>query len=231
MRRRLRPRRKRHPKLDAAAGLSWWRHLLERFPMMYPTALTPILVGLVVGIMVTSPEHRLPTQKFPWAPSVCMCILSWCPALLASMLWVRTLMRTYCANRATLTHTLTPSAWLQDCTYSAFFIPVTTVFDISLTRCSTAMRLPDVPSLLPYGTFTWEHKRLTDCRLPSRAAGTGSPSPTLWQVWCLRVGTSCVCSCSDLRGAMCMPSTAELAGIALFACVPCVEHHSTGASA
>jgi hypothetical protein len=28
---------------------------------------------------------------------------------------------------------------LQDCTYSAFFIPVTTVFKISLTRCVNTM--------------------------------------------------------------------------------------------
>ena len=34
----------------------WWRHLLERVPVMYPTALTPILVSLVVGIMVSPLE-------------------------------------------------------------------------------------------------------------------------------------------------------------------------------
>lgn len=58
-RRRLRPCRKHHPRLDLAVAHPWWRHLLERVPMMYPTALTPILVGLVVGIMVSLPVTSL----------------------------------------------------------------------------------------------------------------------------------------------------------------------------
>jgi len=35
-----------------AASTSRWRRWLEQLPMMYPTALTPILIGLIVGIMV-----------------------------------------------------------------------------------------------------------------------------------------------------------------------------------
>ena len=64
-RRHLRPCRKHHPRLDLAVAHPWWRHLLERVPMMYPTALTPILVGLVVGIMVTPLRPRRPSLIFP----------------------------------------------------------------------------------------------------------------------------------------------------------------------
>ncbi len=47
------PCRRHHTHRQAkAASSSRWRRWLEQLPMMYPTALTPILIGLIVGIMV-----------------------------------------------------------------------------------------------------------------------------------------------------------------------------------